>query len=83
MNNPRSDVYLKRLQYERPVSVTSSPANRYIYQDFLIANSIKNQEMGSRILRADAATEATVWSRYGLILKQYVDLLTGFPEYLR
>ena len=76
-------VYLKRLQYEQPYSVMSNPANRYMYQDALIASTMLNQDTNARTLRSAASMESTVFSRYGLILKQYVDLLTGYPEYLR
>jgi len=82
---PRSNggVYLKRLQYEQPYSIMSSPANRFLYQDALINSSIVNQEANAKAGRAAASLESTVFSRYGLMLKQYVDLLTGYPEYLR
>lgn len=76
-------VYLKKLQYEQPYSVMSDPANRYLYQDALIANSIGGQEANASRLRGNASAESTIFSRYGLIYKQFMDLLTGFPEYLR
>lgn len=80
---PVGGVYLRRLRYEQPYSIASSPANRYIYQDALINSTIANQDASARAGRAAASLESTVFSRYGLILKQYVDLLTGYPEYLR
>lgn len=79
----KGGVYLKRLQYEQPYSVMSNPNSRYIYQDALINSSIQRQDLGARVLRQAASLESTVWSRYGVIYKNFMDLLTGFPEYLK
>ena len=80
-NNGRpTGVYLKKLQYEIPYSVSSNINNRYRNQDLLIANSIGNQDSGAKALQSAAAGESTVWSRYGLALRQYAVLITGAPE---
>lgn len=83
MRQNSAGVYLKKLQYEQPYSVMSSPANRYVYQDALIAGNIAGQDASAARLRSEASTESAVFSRYGLIYKQFMDMLTGFPEYLR
>jgi hypothetical protein len=76
-------VYLKKLQYEQPYSIMSNPDNRYVYQDALIASSIKNQYVGSQRLRSAANLEAATMSRFGIVYRQFMNLLTGFPEYLK
>lgn len=79
----RAGVYLRKLQYEIPYSVSSSPANRYVAQDALIASTTALQDNGAAALRMAASAESTIWSRYGVAYKNWVDFITGFPEYLK
>ena len=76
-------VYLPRLPYEESYAASSAPGVRYQNQDALIMSSMRNQDNGATVLRSAASTEATVFSRYGVVLRQYLDLLTGFPEWFK
>lgn len=76
-------VYLSKLRYEVPYAGSSGINVRYKVQDNLIASTIANQDTLSSIKRDSAASEATIFSRYGLALRQYVNFLTGYPEYFQ
>lgn len=76
-------VYLRQLQFETPYVASSSIANRYVSQDLMIAATSQMQDQISTSKMQAGSAESTVWSRYGLALKQYVDFVTGFPEYLK
>jgi len=40
---------------------------------------IDRRNNSTSILRAESSMEGAAFSRYGLALKNYLDLLTGFP----
>jgi hypothetical protein len=61
---------------------TQFPANRFVQQDILINNSMRDQDANSKRLRAEASTESVIRARYGLALANYQNLLTGLSEYL-
>ena len=77
---PSAGVYLRRLPYEQSYAASSAPSVRYANQDALISQTMNAETLNAARLRADASAESTVFSRYGLIYKQFMDLLTGFPE---
>ncbi len=83
MRSNSGGVYLRKLQYEIPYAVSSNYANRYVAQDVMIAATTQLQDTVSTSKMNAASAESTIFSRYGVALKQYVDFLTGFPEYLK
>lgn len=82
MNN-RGGVYLRKLQYEIPYAKSSEPSLRYAYQDLTMAATTRLQDTVSTNKMNAASAESTIWSRYGVAYKNWVDFLTGFPEYLK
>lgn len=62
---------------------TQFPANRFVAQDTLINNTTRNQDERAKMLRLGASAESSINSRYGLALSNYLNLLTGFSEYLK
>jgi hypothetical protein len=80
----RNNVYLRRLQYEIPYAHNApSVTGGYKYQDDLVTRFIAGQDALSTQGRDAAAAESTILSRYGIAYKQYMNFLTGFPEYLK
>jgi hypothetical protein len=80
---PAGGVYLRKLQFELPYSTSSSPVNRYKAQDLMIAGTSQLQDTVSTVKRDAGAAESAIWSRYGVAYKNWVDFITGIPEYLR
>jgi hypothetical protein len=76
-------VYLRKLQYEQPYAAGSSLANRYQTQDLMIVATSQLQDVVSTAKQGAASAESTIWSRYGVAYKNWVDFVTGFPEYLK
>jgi len=76
-------VYLRKLQYEVPYAIASSPANRYVSQDVMINATTALQDNVSTQKQAAGSAESVIWSRYGVALNNFLVFLTGFPEYLK
>lgn len=78
-----SGVYLRKLQYEIPYAQGSSIRNRYVNQDLMISATTQLQDVVSTAKQQSAMAESTIWSRYGVAYKNWVDFVTGYPEYLK
>lgn len=67
----------------RSYAQTQFPQNRFIVQDALISDTMKAEANHSRELQNAASIESAANARMGLALSNYLNFLTGFPEYLR
>jgi hypothetical protein len=81
---PNPVTYLPLLPYEKSyTTIANTPDGLHANQDALMIAGIDRRNNNTSVLRASSSMEGAAYSRYGLALKNYLDLLTSFPGNLK